>query len=567
MYRPLLMVTYALNYAVSGYEPWSYHLVNVVVHAVCTYAVYQIARALGLELALAGLAALLFGLHPIHSEAVDYVSSRSELLAAGFVLAALWLHLRHAQARWAPAATGVLFAAGLGCKSVAIVLPALLAAHDLLCRPRRLRGRATLYGVLGLVSAAYLTVAGHLLARATVGDPVRGYGEQLWSQTKALVFYARLMFVPQGLSVDHQFLISDRLWDPFAATAALAVASVVVLVSRQWRRRPVVAFLGLWTAVALAPSSLVPLNVLVNEHRLYLPGAAVAIGLAVTVEASIQACICAGRGGSGAAVVLVLLGLYGCTTWQRTEVWSSPYSLWEDAARQAPLMARPQIMLGETHARDGHTEVAISHLEHALERDRQYLRGYERLGQLHRDLGQPEVAERRLRQGLAVDSTAAGLWGELGALYVSRAQSPADGSPAVWYARARDAYAKATQWAPDNHAYQDNLGNTYQVLEQPERALVHHRLALRLRPDDSRTLLNTGNAHHMLGHLDSALSYYERSVESDPAHAGAWLSLASSLESRGRAAEALRAYGRAASLEPAYRAAVNQARLRLGAGD
>ncbi|MFA6110742.1 MAG: glycosyltransferase family 39 protein, partial [Candidatus Latescibacterota bacterium] len=135
MYRPLLLVTLALNWAVSGSATWSYHLVNLALHAGCGLLLWRIGHLLLGDRDAAGVGALVFALHPINSEAVCYLSSRSETLAAFFVLLGFSLFLRRRQQGGGMVLLVAAFSAGLLAKSTAAVLPALILAHDLLWTP------------------------------------------------------------------------------------------------------------------------------------------------------------------------------------------------------------------------------------------------------------------------------------------------------------------------------------------------------------------------------------------------------------------------------------------------
>src|SRR5204862_509452 len=92
LYRPLTVATYALNYAAGGLNPWGYHAVNVLLHMACSCLVFLLFNRLLASTTAAGFAAVLFAVHPLHTEAVASVIGRAELLAAGSVLAALYLH-------------------------------------------------------------------------------------------------------------------------------------------------------------------------------------------------------------------------------------------------------------------------------------------------------------------------------------------------------------------------------------------------------------------------------------------------------------------------------------------
>ena len=129
MYRPLLLVTYALNYWVHGYEVFGFHLVNVALHTGCTIAVYLLGIYMVGHAPAAAFGALLFGLHPLQAEATNYISSRSESLAAFWYLLSLLFYLRWREllrldsGRGIYLASLVAFALALLSKATAVVLP------------------------------------------------------------------------------------------------------------------------------------------------------------------------------------------------------------------------------------------------------------------------------------------------------------------------------------------------------------------------------------------------------------------------------------------------------------
>ncbi|MEW6750771.1 MAG: tetratricopeptide repeat protein [Candidatus Latescibacterota bacterium] len=597
MYRPLLLASYAVSHALGGYQVWSWHAVSLLLHAGCSLLVAELGLVL-LGQPAAILAGLLFAVHPANSEAVNYLSSRSEILAALFVLLGLWVQLR--PGRDGPGrAAGVAAALGAGllCKSTAIALPFLLLAHDLVtgrgggcaagadpkaagpgtqtaaepvpgqargCRPaggagsppaRRWwpRYRLLLYGSQAAVVTAYLLASGALVRRAVLEAPVRPYAEQVWTQVKAAVFYLGLLVQPTRLSVDHQFLISDSPLDPFAGSALLLL---VCLAGAAWagrRRWPLGTVLAAWFLLALAPSSLVPLRVLVNEHRLYLPGAV----FALAVAAAAQAALSAGRRPRGVALLAAaVLASAAGLAWDRSAVWSDPFRLWTDAAAKAPLMARPQFMLAEACAAQGRPAAALAALARGLQRDPGFAPAYARMAQIHLGEGHLEVAVQVLQRGLAALPHSADLWSELGDAHRRQER---------WEECAR-AYARAVELAPANPDLRNNLGNAWQVLGRPALALEQHRQAVALDSSDARTWLNLGNAHLMLGQEAQAAQAYGRAAELDPVYAQAWLSLAGVHERRGERSAALAAYARAAQADPQYAALQHRKERELAGG-
>ncbi|MBD3160631.1 MAG: hypothetical protein GF328_00810, partial [Candidatus Latescibacteria bacterium] len=141
MYRPILLSTYLANHAIAGFDPVAWHLTNVLLHALCALLVVRLAGRLlehfgVVETGLASLlAGLTFALHPVHSEAVNYISARSGVIATAGVLGALLCHLAFRRAEGPPKRRGLwlaaslsLFALALGGKEIAVAfVPAVFA--------------------------------------------------------------------------------------------------------------------------------------------------------------------------------------------------------------------------------------------------------------------------------------------------------------------------------------------------------------------------------------------------------------------------------------------------------
>jgi len=403
MYRPLVLVSYALNHALSGDEVWSYHLFNLGVHLGASLLVGAVARQLGSG-RWALLAAMLFAMHPLASEPVNYISSRSESLCAFFVLLGFLAHLRSG-AGWAAVSLASLVA-GLLAKSVAIALAPLVLLYDLLYRRLQLRGRPLLLRHVGywLISAAYLVGVREAIGAAVLSHPVRGLGVQALTQAKALVYYLKLMWLPQGLSVEHQFWVAGRLGEGEMLAVLLLLAGLGGLLWRAGDKEAL--FWGGWVLLTLAPSSLVPLNVLVNEHRLYLPLVAFAALVARLLRG-----VAEDRGRLGIGLAAALLAIYGLLGWQRTQVWRSPEALWADALRKGPQMPRSHIYVGDGQQRAGRYEEALRHYALARTVNPSALNGmdllvsYNNQGAAYLALGRRTEAVDSYRRALAIDPT------------------------------------------------------------------------------------------------------------------------------------------------------------------
>lgn len=538
MFRPLLLTTFAINHAISGCETWSYHVLNLALHGVCALLVFGVGKSLLRDRRAALLAALLFGLHPANSEAVNYISSRSEILAAFFFLIAFLLAANRNAKPGNIAGVGLTYAAGLLSKSIVFVLPAVLWARDSLVGTGRSRiQRVLMYGALVAIAAGYLALVWKFVHRAGLGAPVRSLQEQICTQIKALIFYLKLLVMPTGLSVDHQFLISDSPFDPISAPASLFVLSLVLMAVRAAGAQPHYLFSLAWFGIILAPSSLIPLNVLVNEHRLYLPSVSFAL-LAGSTLGGLPIGSAAMNRFWGATTIL-LLCLLGLLTIQRNTVWTSAHALWKDAASKAPLMARPHIFLGETHFERGELNAAREAFEIVLVRDPGFGPAYVRLAEIHRAQSNAAEAVNVAELGVATMARNADLWESLGEQHRQDRNFEAS----------RDAYLRAVQLEPEDAGLRNNLGNLYQLLNNPSEALIQHLKAIRVAPADPRSWLNAGNAHQMMRSYDDAESAYSEAVRLNPSYAEAWLNMGGMYARLGRNEDASRAQNRAAAIQ------------------
>ena len=290
MYRPLVIAGFALDALVDG-TVW-FHAVNLLWHAGAAVAVAALARR-WMDTPGGLVAGLLFAVHPVHVEAVANVVGRAELMAAVFVVLAVYAALGRAHAGW----SAVALAFGLLSKENAAVAPALVVWAWMLGldRPDRRRMVSLLVGWV-LVGAAYAAV------RTLVRQPFGGYMSiapmfigHSWLSVRltavaALADVARLLVFPLTLRVDYspneRTVVTSPLDLRFAAGLFCALAWGALLFVAWKRGRKLEAFGLGWIGVALLPVAnlLYPAGFYVAERTLYLPSA----GLVLAASAALS---------------------------------------------------------------------------------------------------------------------------------------------------------------------------------------------------------------------------------------------------------------------------------------
>lgn len=353
--RPLLKLTYALNHA-SGLGPAGFHAVNVVVHAGCALLLLALLRRWPGDAGPVGtaalVAALLFALHPVQTEAVTYASGRSSSLAAFLCLASLvaWLRGRDGS-RVASVASPLLFAAALATRETAVVLPLALVLWAATAGRRRgwavLRGTGMHWGVLALAAAgAALVPDYHRFFATSLGarEPLA----QVLTQADALRWLAGQLLWPAALNADPALPVAVAP-TPARIATLLAVAALAGGALAGLRRWPALAFGVLWFFLWLAPTnSLLPRLDVVNDRQLYLAlaGPAWLAGLAVAALARRW------RVAAVATAAILLLGL-GAATLDRNAVYRDEVAFWSDVAVKSPGNARAHNNLGYALALKG----------------------------------------------------------------------------------------------------------------------------------------------------------------------------------------------------------------------
>ena len=356
--RPVLQFTYWLNSQLSGENPFSYHVVNLLIHCIASGLIFLIVLRLvewsGVEKArrplLAGLAALLFLLHPVQTEAVAYLAGRSESLSTLFAMAAfaVFLYRRETSSSWVVVVEVVaLFGLALLSKEQTMALPALLLLTDFWWNPgfslRGIRGNWRLYVVMALGAAGGIAFFWQLIFNATTaGFALKDFTwyQYFFTECRALFVYIREFFLPVGLNADWDFPISRTIMDHGAIIGLVALIALAVLAWHFRRSFPLAAYGFFVYLVLMAPtSSILKIQDPVAERRLYFSMLGL---LLIVVDVVRRIRVKPNQLVYGAAAVLLVTAL---ATHARAAVWTDPMTLWQDTIQKSPNKVRVRFQL------------------------------------------------------------------------------------------------------------------------------------------------------------------------------------------------------------------------------
>jgi tetratricopeptide (TPR) repeat protein len=498
--RPLLMFSFWANYRLFDTEPLSYHLFNVLCHFANGVLVFLVARRLLARAgesgfsrgALAAFAGALFLLHPVQTESVAYVASRSEVLSGLLFCAAfvVFLYRRSDAISWpAAAAVLLLFGAAVSVKEHTAVLPALLLLTDYYWNPgftfQGIRRNWRLYALFVAGGALAARMILRLLAGAdTAGFALKDFTwiQYFYTQCRVVWVYIRLFFLPYGQTVDYDFAISRTVLDHGALWGLIGLAALAGAAVFFRRRYPLASYGYLVFLLLLAPtSSVLPIADPIAERRLYLP----ILGLLLIALEFLRRW--------KTSRVRLAAALAGCAlfagllTWQRSQVWSSARALWEDAAAKSPAKQRVQEQLGFAYYAQGHCSLAADRYQAAARAAKpDYRLLVDWAGALD-CANRMDDALDKLRQAAAL-LPGAFVYSEIGRVYVKQGKR----------AEALEALDTAIRFNPRFQPAYLYRGVLYANSNEWPAAAAEYRQALALDPSDDRARAGLAEADRRL---------------------------------------------------------------------
>lgn len=570
-YRPLMTFSYLLLWQAFGELPYGFHLLNLLVHAGVVWMVFLAGRRIFADSRVGWVAALLFAVHPVHTEAVSWIASLPDLQAAFFFLLCLWLLADPAPRNW-PRLLAILasFLLALLSKEPAIMLaPLAIAFEHGVGAPREPPGlapRIARYAPLCALALAYLLLRialfgkiAPVLQRATLSWP-----DAIYSAFALTVDYARLLVFPAHLSAFHVFHASHALTEPLVLAGILIVSLGFAAILFFRKRAPAAAFSLLWTGVTLAPvlnARWMASNVLA-ERYLFLP--------------SVGFCWIVAWGGvwlwdwaalhprftrwlrPALAVLLCALSALGCARIiSRNAVWRDDFTLYTDTLRSNPEAHVIRHNLGAVYFENSDYSRAQREWEAALSGKPDNVVTMNSLGMLYARQGRPADAEAMYLRAIAAKP----LWGPPHAGYGLLLQKAADMPRALaefqtavrlsplnpfvrrYYGEAllqtgdllgaEFQLEKAVELQPSLEALR-SLAQVYLLRNRKDKTEAVLRRTTTAYPYDSHARFELGELLETAGQYQEAAKEYEAGLLTDPGNATAKAALKRISERRTR---------------------------------
>lgn len=584
--RPLASLSLAISHAFGGPSPAAFRIWNLafliasalVLAALVRHTAQRRRQPQADSIAIG--VALLWLLHPLHTEVVNYVTQRTESLMGLCYLLTIYAASRsidetRSAPRWTAAAV-IFCGAGMAMKESMVTAPLTVLIYDAVFGAGSIRKALTRRRALyaGLASTwlllVYLNIAGPRSGSAGFGTAISPL-TYLLNQAGMVVTYLKLSFWPHPLIVDYGR--TPTIEFAAAIPALIAIAAIAGLVVLAWvRQHRIAAFLGTWFFVTLAPtSSVIPIATEVGaERRMYLPLIAIVTLLAIGLWRSVV------RPRAVIAVTALLAIVLGSITYARNREYHDAIGMWQQVVSDRP-HGRAHYNLAialaaagrQDEARDhyraaladephAHYALAVDALEggrtnEAVRELRAFLqqrpadpvapRGWLLLGEALLKLQQPVDAERAFRAALEMSPQFADAQGKLADLLLQQGR----------HGEAIAAYRGYLQAMPNNPSAHHGLGLALAMTGQTAAALAEFTAAVALDQGNAEFRMSRGTALASSGRLEEAITEYRRALALSPSNPRLMSALALALADTGAREESLALFKRALQAAPGDR--------------
>lgn len=468
-YRPIQMLTYMMDFSIWKLNPAGYHFTSTVLHILAALCIYWFIDILYSKNILSFLVAAFFAVHPVHTEAVAYISGRADSLALIFIILTFISYLKQLNsANTASIRSTILLAVSyilaLFAKENSLILPALIMLYHYTFKEKiKPAAFLSILGISLIYIALRLTVLKALLSNVSYATTLF---QRLPGFFAALTSYVRILLAPLDLHMEY----GKKL---FEFTDARSLLGMAILVSAlifgfiKRNRNKLVFFSIFWFFITLLPvSNLYPINAYMAEHWLYLPS----LGFFLLLAGGVTSLYKNDKFKIVAMVIAIaILSFYSCLTIRQNGYWKDQLTFYERTLKYAPDSPIIYNNLANIYMNSGKVQEAIPLYKKAIELNPRLVGAYTNLGVLYANTG-------KIKEAIIL-------------------------------------YKKAIEFNPNDAYANNNLANIYKDNGRIQEAIALYKKSIKLDPNDAGVYYNLSTAYAKLGQYDLAVKYCDDALK------------------------------------------------------
>ncbi len=583
-YHPITILLYYFEYSKYGLEPWIYHFDSVILHALCSIAVYFFVKKLSGRTVAATIAGLLFGLHPMHVESVAWAAGRKDILYGLFYVLAMTSYVYYLRTEGGKKTMWyivvfALFVISLLSKGVAVILPIALLLIDLIeKRPlfitsangsEETTGKKFNFGmVLDKIPFFGLAYFFGILAKVTQ-QKVGAYGsldahfttiERVALSCYAFVTYLWKFIIPADLTNFYPYPL--KVQDALPGSYYMYPVIVIALAAVVWtfaRKNKVVLFgVGFFIANIILLLQFIPVGgAILSDRYSYIPYLGLFYILGWIVSEYFVTPEKTGTGKVLLGIVLVYSLVLGFASNERCKDWYDSISLWKDNVEKHPQGPVGYFYLGQEYftryeastnpvKKKNMADSSMMYFNLSVERKPDYINPIICIAELQRNYGAVDDAKRTYYKALKISDKNESVYLGLAVIYAIKQQ----------YDSASYCFAtglKLKPFSPEGHS---NYANFYDIIGKLDSSLHEYAIAIEQNPDAYIPYMNRGRIYQRQNKLPEALKDFNKAVEKSTESGDVYLTRSKCYLAMGNKALALLDAQKAASLglqvDPAY---------------
>jgi type IV pilus biogenesis/stability protein PilW len=602
-YRPLRIVSYAIDYHLFKLNPLGYHLSNMIFHALTAFLVFLTLLRLSDNFRIALAASLLFVVHPVQTDSVTYIAGRRDILSALFYLLGFYLFLRYRKAPSILLLGAILlsYVLAISSKEMAVTFPALCFLYDFMenfaalsttktAAPVATRKRIAasllqmgrqqfFFYAIFLVGACAFVYYKIVVVPPSLRQEYYGgtWANNFLTVSRIIIYYLKLLLFPIALNADYSynaFPVTTSLLDLKSWASVLALCILFWAGIKAFRHNRLATLCLAWFFITLLPvCHIIPHHELMAEHYLYLPS----IGLFFLAGITLDRWLNKKHPYAFLLIAGLLMVFLSVRTVVRNQDWRNALTLWEKTVKTAPNCARAWNNLSVEYYRKGELTKAQDSCQRSFNIKPDFPDPYHNLGNIYADKQLFDRAIEYYKKAYSLCRKGGGKeiinsWGiacrsmgdlktAAGLFYYALFLDP-------WYAEARSNMStvylaegnyerainnikKAINLEPEVPEYHNNLGAVYRKKGQLQEAVKEFMIAIWIKPDFMEAHNNLGNVLKDQGKYDKAIKTFKRCIALKPDSAEVFTNLGIVYRKANRDQEAIDAFSQALELNPA----------------
>jgi len=546
-YRPLIHIIFMTGYVLFGLNPQGFHLINLLFHAAVSILVFLISAKLFREiyppvkdeiLFYSFIASLLFALHPIHTEAVAWVSGITDVSYSFFYLLSFYLYIQWREKEMSGKiiyfCSVMSFFLSTLCKEPALTLPVVLVLYDSLFVKAKVWKYDSFRRYIPFLITAGIYLSMRIYALQGIA-PVKKKLEfsayyYLYNLPVFISSYIGKLLFPINLNVWHVFNPVNSFIDIRFLLSLAIISLICVIVIRSSKNK--ISFFGfIFFIIPLFPTLYAPalaqrVENVFTERYLYLPS----LGFILVITG----CILwlrenrPQRTNFVLLIVSIILVIYFQGTVRRAFVWKDSYTLWTDAAHKSPKSSNPHNALGDYFNEKGIIDKAIEEYKTAIKLEPEWANSYINLGISYNKKGLTDCAVEQFLIALKLNPEFPEPYNNLGIIYARRGKEKI----------AIDYFKKAIELNPYFEEAYRNLSIVYSADNNMEEAIKYLEIAIKLNPDNADSHNNLGVLYAESGFIEDAIGHFRTAIKLQPEDPFGYYNLSKAYEIKGLKVEA-----------------------------